>query len=75
MIEDGAKLSTDEWAVVVGENGQGNPLNPGYLETVLDQPSEIAARQVYRDSVKAAQAGRYKSVKLRHGGEVIEEWP
>ncbi len=52
-------MSTDKWAVVVGEDGQGNPLNPGNRETALDQPSEKAARQVYRDSVGAAQSGRW----------------
>jgi hypothetical protein len=30
---------------------------------------------VYRDSVRAAQAGRYKSVKLRLDGKIIESWP
>ena len=68
-------MSADEWAVVLVEDGQGNPLNPGSRATVVDQPSEEAARHFYQDSVKAAQTGRYQSVKLRHAGQILEGWP
>jgi hypothetical protein len=65
-------MSSGHWAVLVGDNGQGNPVNPGYRETVLDQPSEEAARKIFEDHVTAAMTGRWASVKLRKGGEIID---
>jgi hypothetical protein len=68
-------MSDDKWAVLVTENGQDNPLNPGSRETTVDQPSQDAARQFYADSLRAAQSGRWESVKLRKDDEIIDEWP
>ena len=65
-------MSANQWAVEVRE-----PFNPnaGYIVTVLEQTSEVAARQLFEDRVKAAPAIGYESVKLRQGNDVIEGWP
>lgn len=64
-----------QWAVTYLEpNDRGNPA-AGYITVVLDQPSEAAARQVFADTVRAAESLDYAGVQLRCDGSVVERWP
>jgi hypothetical protein len=64
-----------QWAVTYLEpNDRGN-LAAGYITVVLDQQSEAAARQVFADTVRVAEALDYAGVQLRCDGSVVERWP
>lgn len=64
-----------QWAVKYFEpNDRGN-LAAGYIAVALDQASEAAARQVFADKIRVAEALDYVGVQLRCDGSVVERWP
>jgi hypothetical protein len=64
-----------QWAVTYLDPNDRSNLAAGYTTVVLDQPSEGAARQVFADMVRVAEALDYASVLLRCDGSVVERWP
>jgi len=64
-----------QWAVTHQElNDRGN-LAAGFFTVVVEQPSEAVARQVFADTVRAAESLTYADVQLRLNGEVVGSWP
>jgi hypothetical protein len=64
-----------QWAVRHLEPDDRGNLAAGYITVVSDQPSEAAARQVFADKVRVADALDYAGVQLRCDDAVIERWP
>lgn len=64
-----------QWAVThLEQNDRGN-LAAGYITVVSEQPSEVAAREVFADKVRVADALDYAGIQLRCDGGVVERWP
>lgn len=64
-----------QWAVTRLEPNDRDNLAAGYIKVVLDQPTEVAARQIFADTVRVAESLDYAGVQLRCDGSVVERWP